>query len=165
MARIAGDKTKKSLLRILGIWNERGIYEPTLIKDFEKTYLKAWEDLHGGEEDEFEILKSEVTTPPDPRDPTEGQDKELASPTKRSKGEASTSSASMKPPERKKRVRTRKEEIDSALRKRRMEATNTVDEWETDGVVQLEVKLSPSPYGDPPAEEELVQLLKVAYLF
>lgn len=42
-----------------------------------------------------------------------------------------------------------------------MEATNTIDEWEVDGVAQLEIKLSPSPYKEPPTEDDLIQMVKV----
>lgn len=122
MAKIPGEKTKKSLLRILAIWKERGIYDLTLIDDFEKTYLKAWDELRLDDEDELDLITG-ITTPPDPT-PT---------------GSQASSTVREEPVKKKKRQRTQKEEIESALRKRRVEATNTVDEWETDGVVQLEV--------------------------
>lgn len=60
-----------------------------------------------------------------------------------------------------KRPRSKKEEIETALRKRNMEATNTIEEWEVDGVSQLEIKLSPSPYKEPPTEDDLIQMIKV----
>jgi len=39
MGKLAGHKTKQAILRILGIWRERGIFEDPLIDDFQKTYL------------------------------------------------------------------------------------------------------------------------------
>lgn len=60
-----------------------------------------------------------------------------------------------------KRSRSKKEELETALRKRNMEATNTMEEWEVDGVAQLEIKLSPSPYKEPPTEDDLLQMIKV----
>jgi hypothetical protein len=60
----------------------------------------------------------------------------------------------------KKRHRTK--EMEQALRKRTMEEDmNNIDEWEVDGVSQLQIKLSPSPYKDPPTEEELISCIKV----
>lgn len=187
MARIPGEKVKKSVCRILGIWQERGIYESKLIKDFEKCYLKAWDDLHGGDDEEydpltteidvdFEAFKAVVTSPPGPSTSTASQDetdqkkKEKGGPESKSKENRHSSSkkndihTSSKPSnlaDRKKRKRSRKDEIESILRKRSLEATNTVEEWETDGVVQLEVKLSPSPFTEPPTEEDLIRVIKV----
>jgi len=137
MAQIPGDKTKKSLLRILAIWKERGIYEAPLMEDFQKTYLKAWETQRR-EDEELELF-SGITTPP-----------VLAG------AEGQTSSQSQESKEKKKS--RREKEIQ---RKRKLsEGKKTVEEWETDGFVQLEVKLSPSPYTEPPTEEELFRLIK-----
>lgn len=61
-----------------------------------------------------------------------------------------------------KKRRARSKEFQN-LRKQAMiaEDMNTIEEWEVDGVSQMEIKLSPSPYKDPPTEEELIALLKV----
>ncbi len=220
MARIPGEKVKKSVRRIFSIWEERGIYETKLIKDFEKLYLKAWDDLHGGDDDEydpvtadfdldFDSFKASVTSPPqgssaaaiasaandskakapdrDKKAQKDALKKSEASKSKESKSSHShsqkkgSSSTSADPQasssafssrkhesssnnshsgERKKRKRSQKEELDSLLRKRSLEATNVVEEWETDGVVQLEVKLSPSIFTEPPTEEELIRIIK-----
>lgn len=57
MARIPDEKTKNCILRILKIWEDRVIYEGNLIKDFESSYRKAWNDLHGS--DFQELLEEE----------------------------------------------------------------------------------------------------------
>jgi len=60
---------------------------------------------------------------------------------------------------KKSRSRSTKE-MEQELRKRALEDTNTIQEWEVDGVSQLEIKLSPSPYKEPPTEEELLAYIK-----
>jgi hypothetical protein len=179
MARNPDDKTKKSILRILKIWEERGIYEPTLIKDFESSYRKAWDDLHGPDVDE---LLDGITTPPqqtsnkaDSNDKEESggdnknssgerskRDKDKSSSKSEGKKRHSHDSAGSHSSDRhgKKRQRTKREEIEQALRKRSMEEmTNTIEEWELDGVTQIEIRLSPSPYKDPPTEDELLVVI------
>lgn len=65
IARIPAEKTKNCILRILKIWEDRAIYEVNLIKDFESSYRKAWNDLHGS--DFQELLQDEGgKTPPEP---------------------------------------------------------------------------------------------------
>jgi regulator of Ty1 transposition protein 103 len=157
MAKISGEKTKRSILRILGIWQERSIYDGKLIKEFTSLYQKAWNDLHDDVfDDDADAVGNSPKSPEEPEKPEkkrrhEGKDEHHHR--RHSEGESSSE-------HKRKRVRTKKEEIDAALRKRSMEATNTIDELEADGVVQLEVKLSPSPYRDPPTEEELIQMIK-----
>jgi regulator of Ty1 transposition protein 103 len=46
MARNPDDKMKRSILRILRIWEERAVYDIPLIKDFESSYRKMWDDLN-----------------------------------------------------------------------------------------------------------------------
>lgn len=41
-----------------------------------------------------------------------------------------------------------------------MEATNTIEEWEVDGVTQLEIKLEATPFKEPPTEDYLIQMVK-----
>jgi len=171
IARSPEDKTKKNILRILRIWEERGIYESSLIKDLESSYRKAWDDLHGPD---VEDLIDGITTPPGPVSSESGAENNNLGPgnenNKRNKREESSKLSSKKKHSgghsdghghKAKRVRTKKEEFEQALRKRSMEATNTIEEWEIDGVTQIEIKLSPSPYKDPPTEEELISLIKV----
>ena len=165
MAKISGDKTKKSILRILAIWQERNIYDAKLIKEFTTLYQKAWDDLHDDEFESFSPVENSPTALPalaeaDAADSSSRKRKssESSSSKDRRHSEGDSSSSDH---HRRKRVRTKKEEIDAALRKRSMEATNTVDELEADGVRQLEVKLSPSPYREVPTEEELIQMIKV----
>lgn len=57
MARLPSEKTKNSILRILKIWEDRTIYEVNTIRDFESSYRKAWNDLHGSD---FQELLEEV---------------------------------------------------------------------------------------------------------
>jgi len=198
MARIPEEKTKASVLRIMKIWGDRGIYEPAVLKDFENSYLKAWKDLHGHDFEDVTLNSGnaaeddeEVLTPPDPNSFNSEEDKvdgtpvstkansdndknKTVSSSKRhhhsssnSKRHSSSSgkhksshhrSSSENP---NKRPKTKKEEIETALRKQSLEATNTIEEWEVDGVTHLEVKLSPSPYAEPPSEDDIIRMIKV----
>ncbi|CAL8109358.1 unnamed protein product [Orchesella dallaii] len=152
MARIPDEKTKNSVLRILKIWEDRGIYEVNLIRDFESAYRKAWNDLHGS--DFQQLLAEEESKTSQHRSKSKDKSSKDRDRKHKSSNSPSTSDA---PP---KRARSKKEEIETALRMRSMEATNTIEEWEVDGVAQLEIKLSPSPYKEPPTEDDLIQMVK-----
>lgn len=203
MARNPEDKTKKSLLRILKIWEDRGIYESPLIKEFESSYRKTWDDLNGPDVDE--LLEEAIENPkPKPSHPPKDKiksgksgkhsrkDKERES-RKRHHHHAkaggdiapvetststSTSPAVGAEPATAEQTQADKDEVDAReklekrrkrskglenLRKRAMmeDDMNTIQEWEVDGVSQMEIKLSPSPYKDPPTEEELLACIKV----
>lgn len=233
MARNPDDKIKKSILRILRIWEERGVYEPTLIKEFESTYRKTWDDLHGPDVDELleEAIESRGKKGEKKDKDKDKEDRKRrhhhhakskehekkAKASKKSKEASASASASSgsggsqsqhkhqsqgystssgnageaesgpsastsasksvdegdgHPPDVKdggagggaRKSKSREMDVNS-LRKRVLEReeerTNTIEEWEVDGVTQLEIKLSPSPYKEPPTEEELIAFVKV----
>ncbi|ODM94052.1 Regulation of nuclear pre-mRNA domain-containing protein 1B, partial [Orchesella cincta] len=152
MARIPEEKTKGSVLRILKIWEDRAIYEVNLIRDFESSYRKAWNDLHGS--DFQELLAEDDGKGSEHRSKSKDKSSKERDRKHKSSHSPSTSDAPQK------RARTKKEEIETALRMRSMEATNTIEEWEVDGVAQLEIKLSPNQFKEKPTEDDLIQMVK-----
>jgi len=140
MGKIGSDSTKQNLLRILGIWKERGIYEAPLMDDFQKTYLNSWGKAHSDQDDvEYEYIAG-ITTPPTGTVTTEN-----AIGTGGQEPGPSAASSSSKPQrlEKKKHKKSHKrkkeKEISKKNRKPDSNANKTVEEWETDGVIQREV--------------------------
>jgi len=140
MAKLPGQKTKQSLLRILKIWKERGIYEAPLMDDFQKTYLTTWDNVHG-EDVKFDYIAG-IATPLDldsTGNASESGGQELPS---------TSSSSKLKLPRSEEKKRDSSHSHmgggEASQRKRKSGASKTVDEWETDGFVQLEVSKSHS---------------------
>lgn len=131
--RCEDDKTFKSLDRILKIWDERGVYESTLIKDFEANLAKKPKAKQPS--------TSSATVPTSSS--TSDTKKKVETPSRKRKSEEQSSHATNGSDKKKPKVPT----------------PSKAKVVEVNG--EKHVTLSPQlPVGDPPEAEDLIKMLQ-----